>query len=865
MKFVSPMGQLRPVFADKNGKRLSGGKVFTYEPGTLTPKATYTDALNLIPNTNPIDLNKYGEADIFLDGDYRIRVVDRHGVLIDDYDNLMAWATKRYLDLALSGLASGASKFYPTLAGANADIANIAVNQVVNIGELENGGLWFKESTESTTLTKAPYDTLELAKQYSNQKQVVQEQYINDLFAAQTQNVENLINQQGVSLQQLDEYYNYLMQRLAQIAVDKGWDASFVVDGDKNQHQINDITTQNTSSINSLRLFKPRKDGQVVNVLSHRAGFNLGGGLFKWDAENTQDDNNFNVIAVSGIAAGRFIRVLNGSIASIEDAGGLSGEDVSSAVNSLLDANIKTITGQTGATYTVNAVTLNKGVCFLGDFTITKPNKDARMFNVHTGNYALEWDGVKFDGKYAGDGVEGAEDIVVTQTTLDGLIVNFKNCKHDNISKKFFLGGYNAIGKIKEFNSIKCGGNGNHMYRGNGEERFMYELHYTSVNIIGYSETGDGIYSESNNIVTRMPMPVLFSTWCKVKIENPILKKHGGFTLYKGCDDAVLINPDLDEVVYPFRVQQAANTSITGGSITNCPYSQGAVTWQPYARINTELRRVEEGLSGLFIDGTKFKGNVVDVNPIGDHLYSGLHGVADCRARGVRVNAIFNGARDYFVLAQDAECDLKGSSLKLSATQSEAFRHRQTATNGAGRIGLKDTTWDGTARSSLNLDANIIVYADLLTGLVQSNIAIDLIESRLHNMRCESQYMLYYRKAGRIKIQDNDWTGVKPKLLAIIRDNDYVTIKNNRGFTYPMNSTNGGLINFADAATLKYIDMDIGKTSDYSPSELYSAAVPTYTTLAVGSVATLPAPVAGGNLEYIYTSAGWKLSSAIQA
>ena len=46
---------------------------------------------------------------------------------------------------------------------------------------------------------------------------------------------------QGVALNQLDDYYNYLMQRLAQIAVDKGWDASFVTDGDKNQKQINDL------------------------------------------------------------------------------------------------------------------------------------------------------------------------------------------------------------------------------------------------------------------------------------------------------------------------------------------------------------------------------------------------------------------------------------------------------------------------------------------------------------------------------------------------------------------------------------------------------------------------------------------------
>ncbi|WP_180182911.1 hypothetical protein [Acinetobacter sp. YH01020] len=50
------------------------------------------------------------------------------------------------------------------------------------------------------------------------------------------------IRKQGVALDQLDEYYNYLMQRLAQIAVDKGWDASFVVDASgKTQQEINNF------------------------------------------------------------------------------------------------------------------------------------------------------------------------------------------------------------------------------------------------------------------------------------------------------------------------------------------------------------------------------------------------------------------------------------------------------------------------------------------------------------------------------------------------------------------------------------------------------------------------------------------------
>lgn len=57
------------------------------------------------------------------------------------------------------------------------------------------------------------------------------------------------IRKQGVALDQLDEYYNYLMERLAQIAVDKGWDASFVVDASgKTQQEINNILK--TQSVN---------------------------------------------------------------------------------------------------------------------------------------------------------------------------------------------------------------------------------------------------------------------------------------------------------------------------------------------------------------------------------------------------------------------------------------------------------------------------------------------------------------------------------------------------------------------------------------------------------------------------------------
>ena len=68
---------------------------------------------------------------------------------------------KSYTDQALLQLSTQATKFYPTLALANADISSLAVNQAVNIGEAENGGLWYKATAEATSLTKSPYDPLE--------------------------------------------------------------------------------------------------------------------------------------------------------------------------------------------------------------------------------------------------------------------------------------------------------------------------------------------------------------------------------------------------------------------------------------------------------------------------------------------------------------------------------------------------------------------------------------------------------------------------------------------------------------------------------------------------------------------------------
>lgn len=73
---------------DSNGAPLSGGKVYTYVGGTVTPKITYSDRDLTTPNANPVILDSRGEASIFCSGLLKIILKDSDDVLIWTMDNL---------------------------------------------------------------------------------------------------------------------------------------------------------------------------------------------------------------------------------------------------------------------------------------------------------------------------------------------------------------------------------------------------------------------------------------------------------------------------------------------------------------------------------------------------------------------------------------------------------------------------------------------------------------------------------------------------------------------------------------------------------------------------------------------------------
>lgn len=95
---------------DSSGNPLSGGKVWTYEAGTNTLKATYTDQAMSANSTNPIILDTRGRATVFGYGNYKFKVYDSADVLQDTIDNLVyAYPDD---DTIYCGTSTGSSNAY---------------------------------------------------------------------------------------------------------------------------------------------------------------------------------------------------------------------------------------------------------------------------------------------------------------------------------------------------------------------------------------------------------------------------------------------------------------------------------------------------------------------------------------------------------------------------------------------------------------------------------------------------------------------------------------------------------------------------------------------------------------------------------
>lgn len=82
--------------SDINGVNLVGGFVYFYEPGTTTPKTTYSDSALSSANANPVVLNSRGEADIYLS-------LTAYKIVLHDADDVEIWTEDNYTEHTSAG------------------------------------------------------------------------------------------------------------------------------------------------------------------------------------------------------------------------------------------------------------------------------------------------------------------------------------------------------------------------------------------------------------------------------------------------------------------------------------------------------------------------------------------------------------------------------------------------------------------------------------------------------------------------------------------------------------------------------------------------------------------------------------------
>ncbi len=85
---TSLMPDPKKQFFDDNGDPLAGGKVYFYETGTTTLKTVYADSAGATALPNPVILDSYGRAIIFLNGYYKVKLTDSSDVTIYTVDNV---------------------------------------------------------------------------------------------------------------------------------------------------------------------------------------------------------------------------------------------------------------------------------------------------------------------------------------------------------------------------------------------------------------------------------------------------------------------------------------------------------------------------------------------------------------------------------------------------------------------------------------------------------------------------------------------------------------------------------------------------------------------------------------------------------
>jgi hypothetical protein len=131
-----------PQYLDSNGNPLSGGKLYSYDVGTLNAATTYSDEDLSTPNANPVVLDSAGRAgNVFFSGQLRFILKDSDDVQIWDRDYVGEGATSGQFSAWDSGttyssgdLVNYNGDYYISIA--NSNLNNIPASQPTKWSEV---------------------------------------------------------------------------------------------------------------------------------------------------------------------------------------------------------------------------------------------------------------------------------------------------------------------------------------------------------------------------------------------------------------------------------------------------------------------------------------------------------------------------------------------------------------------------------------------------------------------------------------------------------------------------------------------------------------------------------------------------------
>jgi len=147
---LSPTPKLQ--FFDANGAPLAGGLLYTYEAGSTTPLATYTDSTGVSANTNPIVLDSRGEANVWLSGAiYKFALYTSVSVLIWTVDNINGST------FASNATGDGTTTAFSVVNGFTAIYIN-GVYQNRNTYTVTSGTVTFTEAPPDTSIIEVVYN-----------------------------------------------------------------------------------------------------------------------------------------------------------------------------------------------------------------------------------------------------------------------------------------------------------------------------------------------------------------------------------------------------------------------------------------------------------------------------------------------------------------------------------------------------------------------------------------------------------------------------------------------------------------------------------------------------------------------------------